>query len=98
MLLKTLGLPLLCKQKTGIKVIIVTEKNTDCWIMESPGDQPASLLHYADVDAKTQRHCIPAWGHTAGQQQPPSQPCVTSYTTGFHFLSNSELSIQSSSS
>lgn len=60
MLLKTLGLPSLCKQEAAIKVIIVTEKNTDCWIMEDPGDQPASLLHHAAVDAETQRHCIPA--------------------------------------
>lgn len=47
MLLKTLGLPLLCKQETVVKVIIVTEKDTDHWIMEDPGDQSASLLHHA---------------------------------------------------
>lgn len=47
MLLKTLGLPLLCKQETVVKVIIVTEKNANRWITEDPGDQSASLLHHA---------------------------------------------------
>lgn len=47
MLWETLGLHSLCKQETVVKVIIVTEKNTDCWIMEDPGDQSASLLHHA---------------------------------------------------
>lgn len=47
MLWETLGLPSLCKQETVVKVIIVTEKNTDGWTMGDPGDQSASLLHHA---------------------------------------------------
>lgn len=47
MLWETLGLPSLFIQETVVKVITVTEKNTDCWTMGDPGDQSASLLHHA---------------------------------------------------